>query len=82
MTIKCLIALPTSLFKCIEFVFLICRKIRLLITGTPYQNVKCKTAGESFDYLAEKKKERRKKFRVKESLENDYEISMHLIFIN
>lgn len=37
MAIKCLLALPTSLLKCIKFVFLICRKIKLLITGTAYQ---------------------------------------------
>lgn len=39
--IKCLLVLPASLLKCIKFVFLVCRKIRLLITGTAYQqNVK------------------------------------------
>lgn len=41
MAIKCLLVLPISLLKCIKFVFLIHREIRLLITQTAYQqNVK------------------------------------------
>lgn len=59
MAIKCLLVLPISLLKCIKFVFLTQRKIRLLIAETAYQQ-KCKIAGESFDCSAKKKKEGRK----------------------
>lgn len=72
MAIKCLLVLPISLLKCIKFVFLIHREIRLLITQTAYQqNVK-----------QQEKLRRRRNAEMKEiwgTREDEYEIHAYEI---